>query len=78
MTTDSVSTERVQVSANVLVTLSIDVGDVWDGDCGTSQIFKQAKDSAYRMLNQLLGREAGRIKIVGIPSIKTVIVSQEQ
>lgn len=69
------------VTATVQLTLEINVGDSWGGDCAMDQVYKQARDSAVGMINEALGaskeRLQNRIKIVGTPSISAVVVERK-
>lgn len=69
----------VGASAIVTVTVEVRANSSWGPDCSVSQVHRQAAEEAVNSVRNAL-RHAGysdRMKVVGDPEIKTVIVERE-
>lgn len=64
---------NVRSTARVVLTLEIDVPDVWGGDCTADQLFKQAVDSALGRVRN--GNLAGA-RVIGEPKVTAVHTSR--
>lgn len=66
----------MKVSACVVVTLEMDVSDVWGGDCPMSQVSKQAAAAALARLR--CGLESHpRWRVARAPRVTAVVVTEE-
>lgn len=64
--------------ARLQITVEVDAGAPWGGDCTLQQLYEQAVDSAKASLfNALKTGEHGRVRIVGEPKIIGVITESE-
>jgi len=68
--------KKLQASARVRVTLDISVPDRWGQDCPTSQIFKQATESALGELRKITDTHRGTV--VGTPVVTMIFVEEER
>ncbi len=75
-------------SARVQLTIEVDVGSSWGGDCTVAQVHKQGEEEAIGCVRQLLDEArrsdvhalkdwANRIKIIGQPKITAVLAIRE-
>lgn len=72
------SDTKLRASAQVTVTLRIDVSDTWGADCTVEQIHKQAARSALGILDKMRGSMAPRpVALVGQPKVVAVFVEDE-
>jgi len=69
---------NVLATAKVLVTLEVDAGSHWGGDCATQQVFDQAgRETIQRVMNEL--RKLGpRVRVVGDPKVTMVVVGKKE
>lgn len=68
----------VGASAIVTVTVEVQAQGAWGPDCSVAQVHRQAAEEAVNSVRNAL-RHAGyldRMKVVGEPEIKTVIVER--
>jgi hypothetical protein len=64
--------ETTRCSARVNVTLDIAVDSTWGGDCNISQVQKQAKEDARRILAKTF--EKTDVRVVGDMQVRMIIV----
>lgn len=69
----------ITASARVQVTVEIDAGQPWGGNCSVDQVYSQAKESALQRLTQALKPgEHGIIRIVGEPRVLGVFTEPQK
>lgn len=69
--------KRVSARARVTVTLEIEVTDSWGTDCTVQQVHQQATESALGVIRRVKDRGYVDYRIIGEPTVLTVIVEQE-
>ena len=67
--------------AVVTITMELDCPDTWGPDCSVSQVHAQAKESALglirnKYLPEMMNR--GTARIIGAPTVRSVIVDPER
>ncbi len=69
----------VGASAVVTVTVEVRANGSWGPDCSVAQVHRQAAEEAVNSVRNALRHAAygDRMKVVGDPEIKTVIVERE-
>lgn len=68
---------RVTARARVTVTLEIEVPDSWGTDCTVKQVHDQAVDAALAIIEKVKQRGYVHYRILGEPTVLTVLVEQE-
>lgn len=64
-----------RISAKVTVVLSVDITDVWGGDCPMSQVNKQARESAIGHIARL-AKQDPCVQILEAPKVTAVITEE--
>lgn len=78
------SDPRTKRSAHaiVIVTLEVDVGAAWGGECSMDQVYKQGIEEAEGRIRNMIDDEAKRrgrrgVRIVGVPKATAVVSERE-
>jgi hypothetical protein len=66
---------KAGATARVQVTVEVDAGSSWGGDCTVEQIHKQAGEQAISLIHRHLNKERG-FQIVGQPHVLAVLVAR--
>lgn len=60
-------------SAQVTMTVRVDVGSSWGSTCQINQVEKQAAEEAVAIISRSADRTRGQITIIGKPTVKAIM-----
>lgn len=71
---------RHSATACVELTIEIEVGSSWGGDCSVAQVHKQAEDEARDKLHRMISEAKGygNVRLIGHPKVTAILATREQ
>jgi hypothetical protein len=70
--------DTVRASAVVTLTLEIDMSQPWSADCTISEVHRIAMQEYPNAIAGLAScLQAGRVRVIGTPKVKSIITRQE-
>lgn len=62
--------------AKVQITLEVNPGSIWGGDCPLDQVYKQAAEGAVNIISRII-KGHGMVSIVGTPKVLNIVTEKE-
>lgn len=67
---------KTHAHAKIQITVEVDCGSGWGGDCDLNQVYDQAKESGKQTLISAISKSRD-IRIIGEPRVVGIITEQE-